>query len=44
MQFNNFYKGDNEVPFILSALTGNKKKSSALAKELKELMEKYKEE
>lgn len=44
MQFNNFYKGDNEVSFILSALTGNKKKSSALAKELKELMEKYKEE
>lgn len=44
MQFNNFYKGDSEVPFILSALTGNKKKSSALAKELKELMEKYKEE
>ena len=44
MQFNNFYKGDNEVPFILSALTGNKKKSSALAKELKELMEKYKGE
>ena len=44
MQFNNFYKGDNEVPFILFSLTGNKKKSSALAKELKELMEKYKEE
>ena len=44
MQFNNFYKGDNEVPFILCALTGNKKKSSALAKELKELMEKYSKE
>ncbi len=44
MQFNNFYKGDEEVPFILSALTGSKKKNPDLAKELKELIEKHKEE
>lgn len=43
MQFNKFYNSDNEVPFILSALIGNKNKNNKFSSDLKKLMEKYKE-
>lgn len=44
MQFNRFYQKDKTVPFILSALIGNRESKKDLSKKLKAIIEEYEEE